>query len=68
MIVNLIPNFMQSGNILQSGSCLGNVSVCSTAHLCTKMAAFPPQFTEKFMKLELSKNKTSCAIAVHTNV
>lgn len=67
VIVNLIPDCMQSGNILEISSCLGNVSVCSSAHLCTKMAAFSPQFTEKFTKLKLSKNKTSCAIAMHTN-
>lgn len=67
MVVNLVPYSMQRGNILQIGFCLGNVSVCSTAHLCTKMAAFSPQFTEKFTKLELSKNKTSCAVTVHTN-
>lgn len=67
MIVNLISNCMQIGNILWIGSCFGNVSVCSTAHLCTEMAAFFPQFTETLTKLELSKNKTSSAVAVHTN-
>lgn len=67
MIVNLISNCMQIGNILQIGCCFRNVSVCSTAYLCTKMAAFFPQFTETLTKLELSKNKTSSAVAVHTN-
>lgn len=65
-IVSLIPDHMQSGNILQTSSCLGNASVGSLSHLCAKMAAFSPQLTEKFTKLELSKNKPSCATAMHS--
>lgn len=57
MIVNLTPDCMQSGNVLQLGSCLGNVSVCSAAHLCAKMAAFffPPQFTGEVYKARAVK-------------
>lgn len=66
-IASLIPDHMQSGNILQTSSCLGNASVWSSSHLCAKMAAFSTQLTEKFTKLKLSKIKISCAVAVHSN-
>lgn len=58
MIVQLIPNHMQSGNAFQIGSCLGNV--CSAAHLGTKMAAFPSVYREVYEAGAVKKESTLC--------